>query len=63
VLAHPDSRTILGFSVHQANDGVEASEFRIGLDHLSFGVASHAELDAWIAKLDELGRTPNKGRN
>jgi glyoxylase I family protein len=55
ILAHPESRTILGLSVHRSNDGSEFSEFRTGLDHLSFGVASRAELDAWIARLDELG--------
>jgi glyoxylase I family protein len=55
VLAHPESRTILGLSVHQTNDGSAFSEFRTGLDHLSFGVSSRAELDAWMAKLDELG--------
>lgn len=55
VLAHGESRTILGFTVHQSNDGSPFSEFRTGLDHLSFGVGSRAELDEWIARLDELG--------
>ena len=55
VLAHPASRTILGLSVHQANDDSEFSEFRTGLDHLSFGVPSRAELDAWIERFDDLG--------
>lgn len=55
ILAHGPSRTILGFSVHAANDGSAFSEFRTGLDHLSFGVVSVAELDAWAAHLDELG--------
>ncbi|MGZ4126736.1 MAG: VOC family protein [Actinomycetota bacterium] len=55
VLAHPDSRTILGFTVHRSNDGSSFSEYRTGLDHLSFGVASRAELDEWVARLDELG--------
>jgi catechol 2,3-dioxygenase-like lactoylglutathione lyase family enzyme len=55
VLAHPESRTILGFSVHKSNDGSEFSEFRTGLDHLSFGVTSRADLDAWMERLDELG--------
>lgn len=55
VLAHTESRTILGFTVHQANDGSAFSEFRTGLDHFAVGVASRAELDDWIAKLDELG--------
>jgi glyoxylase I family protein len=55
VLAHAESRTILGLSVHASNDGSPFTEFRAGLDHLSFGVPSRAELDAWIARFDELG--------
>jgi glyoxylase I family protein len=55
VLAHGESRTILGLSVHSSNDGSPFTEFRMGLDHLSFGVASRAELDAWVERLDELG--------
>lgn len=31
------------------------SEYRVGLDHLSFHCASRAELDKWSARLDELG--------
>jgi glyoxylase I family protein len=30
-------------------------ECRTGLGHLSFGVATHDELAAWMARLDELG--------
>jgi glyoxylase I family protein len=30
-------------------------ERRVGLDHLSFGVANRAELQAWQARLEELG--------
>jgi len=55
ILAHAESRTILGFSVHRDNDGSRFTEFRTGLDHLSFGVPSRAELDDWVARLDELG--------
>jgi len=55
VLAHGESRTILGFSVHRSNDGSPFTEFRTGLDHFSFGVPSRAELDAWVAHFDELG--------
>lgn len=55
ILAHPGSRTIIGFSVHQGNDGAPFSEFRSGLDHLSFGVGTHDDLEGWIARLDELG--------
>jgi glyoxylase I family protein len=31
------------------------SEFRVGLDHLSFGCADRAELERWARRLDELG--------
>jgi catechol 2,3-dioxygenase-like lactoylglutathione lyase family enzyme len=55
ILAHAESRTILGLSVHGSNDGSAFTEFRTGLDHLSFGVPSRAELDAWGARFDELG--------
>ncbi len=54
ILAHGPSRTILGFSVHQTNDGSAFSEFKTGLDHVAFGVASREELDEWAARLDEL---------
>jgi glyoxylase I family protein len=30
------------------------SEFRVGLDHVAFGVADRAELEKWAARLDEL---------
>jgi catechol 2,3-dioxygenase-like lactoylglutathione lyase family enzyme len=33
------------------------SEFRVGLDHVSFGVADRAELEKWARRLDELGIT------
>ena len=55
VLAHAESRTILGLSVHGSNDGSPFTEFRTGLDHFSFGVSSRPELDAWVARFDELG--------
>ena len=55
VLAHGESRTILGLSVHGSNDGSPSTEFRTGLDHFSFGVPSRAELDAWVAHFDKLG--------
>jgi glyoxylase I family protein len=31
------------------------SEYRVGLDHVSFGVARRAELEEWARRLDELG--------
>lgn len=55
VLVHPGSGIILGFTVHQGNDGSAFDEMRTGLDHLAFTVASRSELDAWVARLDDLG--------
>ena len=53
-LVHTDSMLILGLVRH---DDVEAGfdERRVGLDHLSFNVASRAELDAWASRLDTRG--------
>jgi catechol 2,3-dioxygenase-like lactoylglutathione lyase family enzyme len=31
------------------------SEFRVGLDHVSFACASRAELEQWARRLDQLG--------
>ena len=31
------------------------SEFRVGLDHVAFGVADRDELEKWARRLDELG--------
>jgi catechol 2,3-dioxygenase-like lactoylglutathione lyase family enzyme len=55
VLAHPESRTILGLTVHEANDGTPFTEFRTGLDHVAFGVPTRADLDEWTKRLDDLG--------
>lgn len=35
--------------------GDQFSEYRVGLDHVSFGVDSRADLETWLSKLDELG--------
>jgi glyoxylase I family protein len=35
--------------------GENFSEFRVGLDHVSFGCADRAELERWARRLDELG--------
>lgn len=48
--------TLIG--LHQHGTAAPASgfsEFRVGLDHISFGVADRAELEKWAARLDELG--------
>jgi glyoxylase I family protein len=48
--------TLFGLHQHQtpAPEG-DFSEYRVGLDHLSFGVADRAELENWVRRLDELG--------
>jgi catechol 2,3-dioxygenase-like lactoylglutathione lyase family enzyme len=48
--------TLLGLHQH-ATPAPEGgfSEFRVGLDHVSFGVADRAELEKWARRLDELG--------
>jgi glyoxylase I family protein len=48
--------TLLG--LHQFPEGVEDVAFsprRLGLDHVAFGVADRAALEAWARRLDELG--------
>ena len=47
---------LLGLHQHQtpAPEG-DFSEYRVGLDHVSFGVANRAELEKWAQRLDELG--------
>jgi catechol-2,3-dioxygenase len=46
------------FGIHQHERGVpdeRFTEFRVGLDHVGFGVASRADLEAWVERLNELG--------
>jgi glyoxylase I family protein len=47
---------LLGLHQHQtpAPEG-DFSEYRVGLDHVSFGVANRSELERWAQRLDELG--------
>jgi len=54
-LVEPGSGLILCLVGHADNDGAPFSEFRTGLDHLEFLVASRSDLDEWAARLDELG--------
>jgi glyoxylase I family protein len=44
-----------GFPDLQTSDAFD--ERRPGLDHIAFGCADRAELEAWAARLDELGVT------
>ena len=51
-----DGGTLLG--IHQHQRGVPAepfTEFRVGLDHVGFGVANRAELEKWVNRLNALG--------
>jgi len=54
-LVEPSSLVVLGLEQHDAVTGGPFDERRVGLDHLSFNVSSREELDAWVARLDELG--------
>jgi catechol-2,3-dioxygenase len=48
--------TLVGLHQHVKPAPDEAfSEYRVGLDHVSFGCATRDELDKWAARLDELG--------
>jgi glyoxylase I family protein len=48
--------TLFGLHQHKTPAGEgEFSEFRVGLDHVAFGVANRAELEKWARRLDELG--------
>jgi glyoxylase I family protein len=51
-----DNGTLFGIHQHDraAGDG-NFTEFQAGLDHVGFGCASRAELEAWVTKLNDLG--------
>jgi len=55
LLMDPRSVIAIGLHHHEANVGDSFTEARTGLDHLSFGVASHEDLEAWASWLDGLG--------
>ena len=54
-LLHPDTLLIVGLVRHDDPTAPSFDEHRIGLDHLSFAVASADELARWATRLDELG--------
>jgi glyoxylase I family protein len=49
--------TLVGIHEHPGRTGADDtfSEFRVGLDHLSFHVPARAELVSWADRLDGLG--------
>ncbi|WP_307787873.1 VOC family protein [Mycolicibacterium sp. S2-37] len=55
LLPEPRSGLIFGLHKNTANDGERFDEARTGMDHVSFGVADRAALEAWTGWLDELG--------
>jgi glyoxylase I family protein len=54
LLREQNTGFLLGLLAHRSNPGEPFSEFRTGLDHVEFGVASREELQAWVARLDGL---------
>lgn len=53
-LAPHDGAFVLVLQEHKAHEGASFSEFRPGLDHLSFRVADVRALHAWQRRLTEL---------
>ena len=52
------SNMLFGLHEHQTPAPDDAfSEFRVGLDHVSFARADREELEKWAGRLDELGIT------
>jgi glyoxylase I family protein len=54
-ILEPNSRLVLAFTKHLAPTAGTFDVRRVGLDHVSFAVADDATLEAWAARLDELG--------
>lgn len=55
LLIDPRSGVAIGLHHHEDNPGQPFRESQTGLDHISFGVADRASLDAWASWLSELG--------
>jgi glyoxylase I family protein len=48
--------TLVGLHQHKkAAPPEQFSEYRVGLDHVAFGVANRGELEKWAGRLDDLG--------
>ncbi len=54
LLIEPHSGLAIGLHTNTTNEGEEFHEARTGLDHVGFAVSTRAELEEWIARLDEL---------
>jgi glyoxylase I family protein len=55
LLIEPRSGVTIGLHHHDDNPGEPFQERRTGLDHISFAVASHDDLEAWARWLVTLG--------
>lgn len=54
VLGKPDFSMCVGLHTHSTTAVEPCDETRTGLDHVSFGVAQRADLDAWAEHFDKL---------
>jgi glyoxylase I family protein len=55
ILRHPTGFAVALTRHRHPDAGARFDDWRTGLDHLSFGVASRGELDAWTQRLTEAG--------
>jgi catechol 2,3-dioxygenase-like lactoylglutathione lyase family enzyme len=55
LLATPTFSVLIGLHHHEANEGEQFLETKTGLDHVGINVPGRADLEAWVARLDELG--------
>ena len=55
VLAHAGSGWLLGLRQYPDREADRFDEFRTGLDHLAFSVATRAELEDWERELSRRG--------
>ena len=55
VLACPKSGWVVGVREYAGHDHDSFDEFRTGLDHFAFAVASRADLEAWESELQARG--------
>ena len=55
VLAAPSGLMIGLHQFESTPTGDRFSEFRVGMDHVGFTCTSRSEVEAWQAKLDQLG--------
>lgn len=53
VLAHAGSGWVVGVRQYLGREEAEFDEFRTGLDHFAFTVASRDELTAWESELEQ----------